>query len=136
MSDLTDLIAAQTADLFCGASSPFATAVTIGTDGVVGSFAAWGTWGDPPEVTTPQQGQVTTVRRARVVLLTTTVMSGFLTLTGEARQIRRNDTLTVAAGAYVGTWTVEAAIPDEGGAVQVDVVAAKRVATAVPGVRP
>ena len=135
MSDLTDMIAAQTAELFGGADSPLATAAIISVPDVAGSFAAYLTMGDPPESTTTAQGQQTTTRRCRALGLVEVITTGLGTLLPEVRPLRRNDEVTIAAGAFAGVWTVDGTIPDEAGGLQIDLVLAKRTATGVPGVR-
>lgn len=102
-------------------TSDFAEAVTYTPNGtavgVPTTFALDAVPGDiEPAFLATTSGEAEQ-RLAQFVAVRTAVRAGILTIEGTVRDPRRGDRLTVAAGGYAGTWTIERMWADLGGAV-------------------
>jgi hypothetical protein len=128
MSRFTDLAAADLRRL-TGATSDMGGSVTLGRRGQTTGTSVLGVMGDPDPTMVQISAGVEDRRQAQFVAVDADVVAVL------GRRAERGDWITVAAGAYVGRWTVDRAQADDGGGVVIYLTQADLHAPGAQGAR-
>lgn len=132
---LKDQMANDLTDVFLN-TDDFADDATYFVKGsTVAGFPCTLVIGDPQPGFVQIDGGQEDRRPATAVAQRSALRTGIEAITGVARDPVKGDYLTIATGAYAGTWTVDRAQGDEGDAMQLSLVNAILYAPGAKGAR-
>ena len=115
-----DDLAADVANVF-GNAEEFGQTASYRPRGAATTFNLIVTFGDPDESVQQMQAGQSVDRVVRAMVSLAVVRAGIAVIEVTARDPGRGDLFTIASGADAGTWVVQDAVPDLGGAVQLTV---------------